>query len=235
MSLEVYCIVNENIKLSEPTKKKNLAEPLAYENTKAHCFRVTVYKDDGTSEDLTGIGVTGSFLRSDNVTVEPMLGTVSGNVAEVIIEPSCYVCAGRYKFTLDLTKPTPTTGISDFSTSEDYSAGNLVVYSGVVYRFTADHDAGAWTGTDVVPDATTRTALWVEGYVERKSSASIVDPGTPVSNIDTAIGNANAAASSASSAATAANTAATNAGDMVKYIAVSEESSTATAAHAIYE
>lgn len=39
----------------------------------------------------------------------------------------------------------------EFSTSTPYSAGQYVTYTdGKFYRFTADHAAGAWTGTDVV-------------------------------------------------------------------------------------
>ena len=37
-----------------------------------------------------------------------------------------------------------------FSTSTPYSAGDYVWYSDTLYRFTADHAAGAWTGTDAV-------------------------------------------------------------------------------------
>lgn len=36
-----------------------------------------------------------------------------------------------------------------FSTSVSYSAYDHVLYNGVLYMFTADHSAGAWTGTDV--------------------------------------------------------------------------------------
>lgn len=35
-----------------------------------------------------------------------------------------------------------------FSTSQAYSAGDYVIYNGVLYVFTADHAAGVWTGTD---------------------------------------------------------------------------------------
>lgn len=36
----------------------------------------------------------------------------------------------------------------EFSTTEDYSAGDVVNYNGKLYKFTEDHAAGAWTGTD---------------------------------------------------------------------------------------
>ena len=36
----------------------------------------------------------------------------------------------------------------EFSTSQAYAAGDLVIYDGVLYKFTASHSAGAWTGSD---------------------------------------------------------------------------------------
>lgn len=35
-----------------------------------------------------------------------------------------------------------------FATNKAYSAGSYVYYNGSLYRFTSDHAAGAWTGTD---------------------------------------------------------------------------------------
>lgn len=43
-------------------------------------------------------------------------------------------------------------GVDDypvFSTTEDYKSGDVVNYNGKLYKFTSDHAAGAWTGTDV--------------------------------------------------------------------------------------
>jgi len=37
----------------------------------------------------------------------------------------------------------------DFSTSQDYDSGDYVWYDGELYRFSADHEQGSWTGTDV--------------------------------------------------------------------------------------
>lgn len=39
----------------------------------------------------------------------------------------------------------------EFSTSKSYSAGDVVNYNGKLYKFTADHNKGAWTGADVEP------------------------------------------------------------------------------------
>ena len=72
---------------------------------------------------------------------------------------------------------------------------------------------------NLTSNGTTRTVLWVEGFVERNTSGTIIDPGTPVGNIEQAIGNANAAASAANAAAetaTQAASAAQNVADNVE-------------------
>ena len=46
------------------------------------------------------------------------------------------------------------TGVSEypaFSASTTYAIGDVVNYNGKLYRFTANHKAGAWTGSDVEP------------------------------------------------------------------------------------
>ena len=207
----VYCIVSQTVRLSEPTRKTQLQTPLAYNNNLAHSMRVIVLEDDGTDADLTGVSVIGNMLRADGNTVFPITGTVTGNVAEVELPVSCYVVPGRFKFTLDLTIPRSTRDIDDFSTSKAYVKGDLVKRNGVVYRFVNDHAAGAWNDADVVADRHTRTAMWVEGYVERNISENIVDPGTPPGNIQAIIQQAGNAATAATTAAGQATTAATQA------------------------
>ena len=52
----------------------------------------------------------------------------------------------------DIDNLNANTGVDDypvFSASEAYSKGKVVNYNGKLYKFTADHAAGAWTGTDV--------------------------------------------------------------------------------------
>ena len=36
----------------------------------------------------------------------------------------------------------------NFSSTKAYTAGELVLYNGLLYRFTSNHSAGAWTGSD---------------------------------------------------------------------------------------
>ena len=124
-------------------------------------MRVTVLNDDGTAADLPNTAVTASMLKADGNTVSPIVGTISVNVAQVILPESCYLVPGRFKLTMNLTS-----------------------------------------------GSASRTILWVEGYVERNVSGTIIDPGTPVGNITQAIGAATAAAESATTAAASALSAA---------------------------
>ena len=100
---EVYCIINQTIKLADRTHKVYMNEPLAYDNALAHAMQVTVFNDEG-EEDLSGVGVVGSFMKANGDTVSPITGTVSGNTAQVILPASCYVTPGRFKFTMNLSK-----------------------------------------------------------------------------------------------------------------------------------
>lgn len=107
---DVYCIVSRTVKLSQPTPKISLQQPLAYDNAYAHAMQVSVVDDDGNPVDLTDIGVVASFLRADGNPVTPIIGSVitqTGgtvkNIAQVILPPSCYTIPGRFKFTLNLS------------------------------------------------------------------------------------------------------------------------------------
>ena len=102
--MEVYCIVNKTITLSAPTQKVDLSEPMAYNNALAHAMQVTVHNDDESEANLSGISVTGTFLKANDEAVTPITGTISGCVARVILPASCYVQPGRFKFTMNLSK-----------------------------------------------------------------------------------------------------------------------------------
>lgn len=204
---DVYCIVRRTVKITEEAPVVTLKRPLAYDNAYAHAVEVTLINDDDTPADLTGAGVVATMLRADGRGVSPINGTITGNIAQVILPPACYVVPGRIKLTVNLAKPTSPAGVDAFSASTAYSKGDLVVVNGVVYRFTDDHPQGEWTGTDATPDSTVRTIIWVEGTAERNTSAEMVDPGSSY-GITAAIGEANAAAASATQAASLATQAA---------------------------
>lgn len=58
-----------------------------------------------------------------------------------------------------------------FSTSEPYSAGDVVIYDGSLYKFNTDHAAGAWNPLEV--DSTTVTALVTAAEPDSLTSAQI--------------------------------------------------------------
>jgi len=103
--VSVYCTVGLDGYLEDVTEKMRLEEPLVCGNQRAHAFQYTVYADeDKTPADLTGVTCAGRFLRLDNGTaVEPITGTVSGNVCTVILPADCYSTPCRYRFTMDVT------------------------------------------------------------------------------------------------------------------------------------
>ena len=82
-------------------------------------------------------------FETDNV-VDPG-GQIALNIADLIdeIENAIAQIPGDYSALIAAIAPT-------FSTNTDYTAGSYVWYDGVLYRFTEDHAAGAWTGTDAV-------------------------------------------------------------------------------------
>lgn len=100
---EVYCIVNKTMQLSDRTQKTNINEPLAYDNALAHAMRVTVVNDDGP-EDISEFSCFGTFTPAGGNSLSPLPGTVTGNVAQVILPSVCYKHPGRFKFTMNITK-----------------------------------------------------------------------------------------------------------------------------------
>lgn len=69
-------------------------------------------------------------------------------------------------------------GVNDypvFSTTEDYKSGDVVNYQGKLYKFTADHAAGAWTGSDVVENSLKEDIQNTAGYY-----LSLIIDGIPV-------------------------------------------------------
>ena len=100
--MNVYCVIEETKRISDPTKKKWLPYALYWTEEKAHAFRLHVLNDDGSDADLTNVGVTGEFYHN-GVTIQPIQGSKSGNTAEVILEPACYATPGEFTFTMSLT------------------------------------------------------------------------------------------------------------------------------------
>ena len=125
--------------------------------------------DDGFSPTVTVTNIQGghsvnitdadhpsgqSFNVMDGTTPDFSIGTVTTGAAGSSAAASITGTAAEP--VLNLTIPQGLKGdagngdmiADDFSTSKSYAAGDYVIYSGALYRFTSAHAAGAWTGTD---------------------------------------------------------------------------------------
>lgn len=89
-----------------------------------------------------------------------------------------------------------------FAPSTNYTAGQYVTNSGVLYRFTADHPAGNWTGSDAVAVNVGSELADLKGAVENDSIkfASLFPSETPTLTIEQGgISSSNGMPASASS------------------------------------
>lgn len=80
-------------------------------------------------------------IASTNTVVDP--GTIIPSVAELIDDIENAVASVPADYTTLLGSIAHT-----FSPSASYTAGKYVWYNGELYRFSVDHPAGAWIGTD---------------------------------------------------------------------------------------
>lgn len=89
--------IPHTVDLNEPVKKTYIDTLLATEDNLAHCFDITLKQGVPS-----GAAVNAYFIRySDNATIS-LTGTVSGNVASVTLNKSCYNKAGQYAIIIKL-------------------------------------------------------------------------------------------------------------------------------------
>lgn len=95
------------------------------------------------SETTVFLGIGSVSMGETGVAVDP--GTIIPSVTALIqaIEDATASIPSDYSDLLATLAPT-------FSTSANYAAGQYVWNSGTLYKFTADHAAGAWIGTDAM-------------------------------------------------------------------------------------
>ena len=186
---DVYCVVSQSVTLSTPTQKMQLSQPLAYDNALAHSMRVIAYNDDGTDADLSGVGVSGSFLCSNGETVPIASGEIienaagAKNIAEVILPAACYRCPGRFKFTMNLSKDGSTRtvlwveGIVEKNTSETiYDPGEPVSIADIIGQANA-----VASDAQAVTDALNQLQNLDATYVQKTEVASLADTKTYLS------------------------------------------------------
>lgn len=121
----------------------------AYVELPAACYsvegQIEVYVkltvDGVTTTLIAGVG-TVRLTETDTV-IDP--GTIIPSVAALISDIDDAVASIPADYSALLATIAPT-----FSTSTAYAAGTYAWYSGTLYRFTVDHAAGSWTGSDAV-------------------------------------------------------------------------------------
>ena len=124
---------------------------------------VTLTQGDQTTTLLTAHG---NAVRTDSgVVIDP--GTIIPSVAALIsdIDEAVASIPADYSDLLGTIAP-------DFSSSTAYTAGQYVWYSGTLYRFTSDHAAGSWTGTDVIAAEIGEDVADLKGAIETAVSKS---------------------------------------------------------------
>lgn len=198
--MNVNCVVSRSGRLCDQTGKIYLETPLAWNNALAHAMRYTALDDAWAAADLTGIGVTGSFLRADGETVEPINGTVTGNVAEVILPPPCYVIPGHFKFTMHLT-------------DQSGATRSVMWVEGTVERNTSTAQLDPGTPIPNISQAIGQANAAASAASAAATSANdaAASATAAAGTANTAAGNATSATGAANTAANAANSAATNA------------------------
>lgn len=101
------------------------------------------------SVSWTNGAATVTALQGHGVVNITQTGQVAGSapatVAELILAINTAIASIPADYSTLLAAIAP-----NFSDSTPYTAGAWVWYSGALYRFTADHAAGSWTGSDAV-------------------------------------------------------------------------------------
>ena len=178
---EVYCIVNRTGKLSDRTQKININEPLAYDNALAHAMRFTAVNDDGEAESLSGIGVVGSFMKADGNTVTPINGTVSNNVAEVILPASCYVTPGRFKFTMNLSKSGSTRTVLWVEGHVEKNVGGTIIDPGTPVGNISTVIAEASAAAEAAEEAAENASAFTDAIAPTFADVMATSPFVPLS------------------------------------------------------
>ena len=105
-------------------------------------FKLTIYVTSGGSTTAVYCCM-GTVDRTDGRTTVDPSGEINLDVTDLINRINTAVGSIPPEYTALLNTIAPT-----FSASTAYAAGQYAWYDGTLYRFTADHAAGAWVGTD---------------------------------------------------------------------------------------
>ena len=113
------------------------------------------------------------------ITEETLRENIEGQNLEAIITNLMTTQLGIDHIDLCLNGDEKFAGVKPFNTSDTFNKGDLVSTGGKVYEFTAQHSAGAWTGTDAKTLCTTGDADFLkvnDGWIKQlTNNAHVVD------------------------------------------------------------
>ena len=132
--------------------------PITNGSISGNTVTVTLTGDCFAIPGQIGVGVQ---VVSDDIrtTVLKAIYNVELLETDTIVDPGSRITASVGQLVSDIEAATAEIPASDmaslmagiaptFSASTNYTAGAYVYYNGTLYRFTVDHAAGSWTGTD---------------------------------------------------------------------------------------
>lgn len=126
-------------------------------------FKLTIYVTAGGSTTAVYCCM-GTVDRTDGRTTVDPSGEINLDVTDLINRINAAVGSIPPEYTALLNTIAP-----NFSTSTAYAAGQYVWNGGTLYRFTADHAAGAWIGTDATAAVIGEELAEIKGDVAQLS------------------------------------------------------------------
>ena len=102
---DIHAVVKRTMRLSDPPLEIRLPAPLCFSDKNANAFIITLLNDDNTAASLSGLSVSGTFVRTDDIDIT-LTGSVSGNKTTVVLSAGCYQCTGPFVLTIKLCQGT---------------------------------------------------------------------------------------------------------------------------------
>jgi hypothetical protein len=147
----------------DPAKTYSVGEYVTYEGVLYECS-IAVTKADAwtgsknwTATDMTSPDATLDIMSDGRLRVVTVAGEDLWMQGYDLESTSAQVLKCEKVNLLKF----PVTTAEPFDSTKNYDVGESAVYSGMVYKFTAAHSAGAWIGTDAAVDSVPLTMPYV--------------------------------------------------------------------------
>lgn len=190
--MSIHAVIQKPLRITDPAIEEEIRTPLCFSESLGHFFGAAIMNEAGTgAADLTGASVTANFIRGDGI-YGTVNGTVSGNVAYVVLPSWCYRATGRFTLTVFMNLGTASRAI--------------IIARGRVMADTTDTAVDPEHIIPSIAELLAQISACISATEAANTAAS--NANTKAGLADTAASNANSKASAADTAAGAANTAA---------------------------